>query len=53
MILFGGDLVDPVDLRLRLDLTTTSPSALIYGSIDGWRRHLARSRTRSAGWPPK
>jgi arginine decarboxylase len=42
MILVGGDLVDPVDLRLRLDLiTTTSPSALIYGSIDGWRRHLA------------
>jgi len=42
MILLGGDLVDPVDLRLRLDLiTTTSPSALIYGSIDGWRRHLA------------
>jgi len=42
MILIGGDLVDPVDLRLRLDLiTTTSPSPLIYGSIDGWRRHLA------------
>jgi arginine/lysine/ornithine decarboxylase len=42
MILLGGDLVDPVDLRLRLDLvTTTSPSALMYGSIDGWRRHLA------------
>ncbi|NUR78944.1 MAG: aminotransferase class I/II-fold pyridoxal phosphate-dependent enzyme [Dermatophilaceae bacterium] len=42
MILVGGDLVDPVDLRLRLDLiTTTSPSALLYGSIDGWRRHLA------------
>jgi arginine decarboxylase len=42
MILLGGDLVDPVDLRLRLDLvTTTSPSPLMYGSIDGWRRHLA------------
>ncbi|SHN76064.1 Arginine/lysine/ornithine decarboxylase [Cryptosporangium aurantiacum] len=43
IILLGhGDLVDPVDLRLRLDLiTTTSPSALFYGSIDGWRRHLA------------
>jgi arginine decarboxylase len=42
MILIGGNLVDPVDLRLRLDLmTTTSPSALLYGSIDGWRRHLA------------
>ena len=42
MMLVGGDLVDPVDLRLRLDLvTTTSPSPLMYGSIDGWRRHLA------------
>jgi arginine decarboxylase len=31
----------PVDLRLRLDLiTTTSPSALTYGSVDGWRRHM-------------
>ncbi len=43
MILVGhGDLIDPVDLRRNLDLiTTTSPSALMYGSIDGWRRHLA------------
>ncbi len=42
IVLIGGDLVDPVDLRLRLDLiTTTSPSPLMYGSIDGWRRHLA------------
>lgn len=43
MILLGeGDLVDPVVLRQRLDLiTTTSPSALMYGSIDGWRRHLS------------
>ena len=43
MILLGhGDLVDPVELRQRLDLiTTTSPSPLMYGSIDGWRRHLA------------
>lgn len=42
MILVGGDLVDPVDLRLRLDLiTTTSPSPLMYGSIDGWRHRLA------------
>jgi arginine decarboxylase len=64
MILLGGDLVDPVDLRLRLDLvTTTSPSALLYGSIDGWRRHrrararrcsIRRSTGRTdcgAGWP--
>jgi arginine decarboxylase len=43
MMIVGGDLVDPVDLRLRLDLiTTTSPSALLYGSIDGWRRHMVR-----------
>jgi arginine decarboxylase len=41
MILVGGDLVDPVDLRLRLDLiTTTSPSALLFGSIDGFRRRM-------------
>jgi arginine decarboxylase len=41
VILLGGDLVDPVDLRLRLDLiTTTSPNALLYGSIDGFRRRM-------------
>ncbi|WP_433306202.1 aminotransferase class I/II-fold pyridoxal phosphate-dependent enzyme [Actinoplanes sp. CA-030573] len=41
MILVGGDRVDTVDLRLRLDLiTTTSPSALLYGSIDGFRRRM-------------
>jgi len=41
VILVGGDLVDPVDLRLRLDLiTTTSPNALLYGSIDGFRRRM-------------
>jgi arginine decarboxylase len=41
VILRGGDLVDPVDLRLRLDLiTTTSPSALLFGSIDGFRRRM-------------
>jgi arginine decarboxylase len=41
VILLGGDLVNPVDLRLRLDLiTTTSPSALLYGSIDGFRRRM-------------
>jgi len=40
-ILVGGDLIDPVDLRLRLDLiTTTSPSALLYGSIDGFRHRM-------------
>jgi arginine/lysine/ornithine decarboxylase len=41
VILLGGDLIDPVDLRLRLDLiTTTSPSALLYGSIDGFRHRM-------------
>jgi arginine decarboxylase len=41
LILLSGDLVDPVDLRLRLDLlTTTSPSALLYGSIDGFRHRM-------------
>jgi arginine decarboxylase len=41
VILLGGTLVDPVDLRLRLDLiTTTSPSALLYGSIDGFRHRM-------------
>jgi arginine decarboxylase len=43
LIMLGSDLVDPVDLRLRLDLaTTTSPSALMYGSIDAWRRLMVR-----------
>ncbi|AEV85619.1 lysine decarboxylase [Actinoplanes sp. SE50] len=47
VILLGGDLVDPVDVRLRLDLiTTTSPSALLYGSIDGFRRHMVASGER-------
>ena len=41
VILLGGDLVDPVELRLRLDLiTTTSPSALMFGSIDGFRHRM-------------
>ncbi|MGK5680615.1 aminotransferase class I/II-fold pyridoxal phosphate-dependent enzyme [Actinoplanes sp. URMC 104] len=41
VILVGSDRVNPVDLRLRLDLiTTTSPSALLYGSIDGFRRRM-------------
>jgi arginine decarboxylase len=43
LILIGGDLVDPVDLRLRLDLiTTTSPSALLFGSIDGFRHRMVK-----------
>jgi arginine decarboxylase len=47
VILLGGDLVDPVDLRLRLDLiTTTSPNALLYGSIDGFRRRMVAEGRR-------
>ena len=41
VMLVGGDLVNPVDLRLRLDLiTTTSPSPLMFGAIDGFRRRM-------------
>jgi arginine/lysine/ornithine decarboxylase len=41
IMLVGGDLVNPVDLRLRLDLiTTTSPSPLMFGAIDGFRRRM-------------
>ena len=36
-----GDLVDPVRLKQREDLLgTTSPSSLVYGSLDGWRRQM-------------
>lgn len=36
-----GDRIDPRVLRLRSDLLdTTSPSALVYASLDGWRRHM-------------
>ncbi|GGT28817.1 aminotransferase class I/II-fold pyridoxal phosphate-dependent enzyme [Streptomyces chromofuscus] len=37
-----GDLVPPELLKLRADLlSTTSPSALIYAGLDGWRRQMA------------
>ncbi|WP_328370727.1 aminotransferase class I/II-fold pyridoxal phosphate-dependent enzyme [Streptomyces sp. NBC_00445] len=37
-----GDLVPPELLRLRADLLgTTSPSALIFAGLDGWRRQMA------------
>jgi arginine/lysine/ornithine decarboxylase len=50
IMLHNGDLVDPVDIRLRLDLiTTTSPSALMYGSIDGWRRYMVTDGERLIG----
>src|SRR3954453_13680326 len=42
MILVGGGIVDTGALRLGLaTFTTPSPSPLMFGSIDGWRRHLA------------
>ncbi|MFI2642169.1 aminotransferase class I/II-fold pyridoxal phosphate-dependent enzyme [Streptomyces sp. NPDC018610] len=37
-----GDLVPPELLKTRADLLgTTSPSALIYAGLDGWRRQMA------------
>ncbi|NKE62292.1 ornithine decarboxylase [Lentzea sp. PSKA42] len=37
-----GDRVDPGVLAMRADLLdTTSPSSLIYGCLDGWRRQMA------------
>ncbi|MBV8932804.1 MAG: ornithine decarboxylase [Kutzneria sp.] len=36
-----GDRVSPTVLTARADLLdTTSPNALIYAGIDGWRRHM-------------
>jgi arginine/lysine/ornithine decarboxylase len=36
-----GDLVDPDVLRSRADLlSTTSPSVLLYGAMDAWRRQM-------------
>lgn len=36
-----GDRIDPSMLTQRSDLLdTTSPSSLIYASLDGWRRHM-------------
>ena len=36
-----GDLVDPAVLKAREDLLgTTSPSSLVYATLDGWRRHM-------------
>lgn len=36
-----GDLVPPELLKMRADLLgTTSPSALIYAGLDGWRRQM-------------
>lgn len=42
-----GDLVDPKLLAKRADIFgTTSSSALVYASIDGWRRHMVRDGKR-------
>ncbi|MGZ3146104.1 aminotransferase class I/II-fold pyridoxal phosphate-dependent enzyme [Lentzea chajnantorensis] len=36
-----GDLVDPAVLKSREDLLgTTSPTSLVYATLDGWRRHM-------------
>jgi arginine decarboxylase len=36
-----GDRVDPAVLKAREDLLgTTSPSSLVYATLDGWRRHM-------------
>jgi arginine decarboxylase len=36
-----GDRVDPAKLKQREDLLgTTSATSLVYGSLDGWRRHM-------------
>jgi arginine/lysine/ornithine decarboxylase len=38
-----GDLVSPEVLKAREDLLgTTSPSSLVYGALDGWRRHMVQ-----------
>ncbi|QFZ24174.1 aminotransferase class I/II-fold pyridoxal phosphate-dependent enzyme [Saccharothrix syringae] len=37
-----GDRIDPAILSMRADLLdTTSPSALVYAALDGWRRQMA------------
>jgi arginine/lysine/ornithine decarboxylase len=38
-----GDRIDPAVLKQREDLLgTTSPSALIYAALDGWRRQMVQ-----------
>jgi arginine decarboxylase len=45
-----GDRVDPTVLKQREDLLgTTSASSLVYGSLDGWRRHMVESGTELLG----
>ncbi|GAA4552241.1 aminotransferase class I/II-fold pyridoxal phosphate-dependent enzyme [Amycolatopsis samaneae] len=45
-----GDLVDPAVLKACEDLLgTTSPSSLVYASLDGWRRQMAQHGTDLLG----
>ncbi|MET8764221.1 ornithine decarboxylase [Lentzea sp. NPDC004782] len=38
-----GDLVDPKVLKAREDLlATTSPTSLVYATLDGWRRQMVQ-----------
>ena len=38
-----GDLVDPNVLKAREDLlATTSPTSIVYATLDGWRRHMVQ-----------
>lgn len=38
-----GERVDPAVLKQREDLLgTTSPSSLVYATVDGWRRHMVQ-----------
>lgn len=38
-----GDLVDPKALKAREDLLgTTSPTSLVYATLDGWRRQMVQ-----------
>ncbi|MFF2028706.1 aminotransferase class I/II-fold pyridoxal phosphate-dependent enzyme [Arthrobacter sp. NPDC058192] len=45
-----GDLVDPAHLSACADLLmTTSPNAILYSAIDGWRRQMVQQGTDLLG----
>ncbi|MBB6404049.1 aminotransferase class I/II-fold pyridoxal phosphate-dependent enzyme [Arthrobacter sp. AZCC_0090] len=45
-----GDLVDPAHLSACADLLmTTSPNAILYSAIDGWRRHMVQQGSELLG----
>src|SRR3954451_7118234 len=45
-----GDRVDPTVLKQREDLLgTTSSSALVYLTLDGWRRHMVEEGEKLLG----